>query len=81
MDGAVLALNDSVHPRVVHRNVNVSYAIPVCKPVEHRDVGCAVVCNDLSYCSPPTQYLLKDEGSYGAPGLHSKRVPLWPSCE
>jgi len=43
VDGAVLAFDDSVRPRVVHGNVNVLYAVPVHKPVECRDVGCAVV--------------------------------------
>ena len=54
LDGAVLMLNDTVGPRVVCRDPNVSNTIPACQPVQCRNKGGAIVSDDFLYHAPPS---------------------------
>jgi len=60
-DRAVLSFDDAVGLGVVRRYADVSDAELVSEPVERCDISCAVVSDDLLYCSPPAEDLLEYE--------------------
>ena len=49
----VLLLNDAIHMGVIRGDVDVTDTIPVCKPVQGSNVGCAIVGDNFFNGAPP----------------------------
>ena len=77
----MLAFDDSIVPRVLHRDPNVPNTIPARQPVQCCNEGSAVVCDDFLDSTPPTQDLLENEVAKCVSSLSPKSTPFGLRCE